>query len=320
MESAAAILKVLPHALSKFEVPGDLPHGKVRDFYITSDSKHRVLVATDRLHIFDHEIGLVPYKGQVINELSAWWFERTSDIIPNHFVSSPDPNITIAREARALTFDVVVRGYITGVTSTSLWPAYASGMRHLYGITFPEGLKKNQQLPQPVVTPTTKADVGRGTRQALTDIVGMHYLTEAAWAEVQKAALALYMRGQELCAKQGLMLVDSKYEFAYDLKTGKLMLIDELHTPENSRFWRAADYAQDMATGRDPQSMDKELARLWYVGQNFKETDRVRMPDDLIVAISQAFQQVYEMTTGLPFHPASYPAQERLEGALVTLA
>jgi phosphoribosylaminoimidazole-succinocarboxamide synthase len=320
MESAAAILKVLPDALEKYEVAGDLPHGKVRDFYITSDGNHRVLVATDRLNIFDYQIGLVPYKGQVINELSAWWFERTTDIIPNHFVSSPDPNITIAREARALTFDVVVRGYITGVTSTSLWPAYASGVRQMYGITFAEGLVKNQQLPEPVVTPTTKAEVGRGRREALTDIVGMQYLSETAWGEVKTAALALYKRGQEMLAKQGLILVDSKYEFAYDLKSGKLMLIDELHTPENSRFWLADAYAEDIKAGRDPQSLDKELARLWYVGQNFKETEPAPMPDDLVVAVSQAFQRVYEMTTGQPFQPASYPAQDRLEGALVTLA
>ena len=320
MESAAAILNVLPHALEQFEVPGDLPHGKVRDFYITSDGKNRVLIATDRLHIFDHQLGLVPYKGQVINELSAWWFEHTADIIPNHYVSSPDPNITIAREARTLTFDVVVRGYITGVTATSLWPAYAAGTRQLYGIAFPEGLKKNQQLPQPVVTPTSKATVGRGDRQALSDIVGMHYLSEAAWAEVKTAALALYTRGQELLAKNGLILVDSKYEFAYDLKTGKLMLIDELHTPENSRFWRADDYKKDMAAGRDPQNMDKEIARLWYVDEHISEDQKVPMSDDLIVSLSQAFQQVHEMTTGQPFQPASYPAQDRLEAALVELA
>src|SRR5258708_29242579 len=192
MLSPEAILQAVPEALDKLEVPGDMPHGKVRDFYVTADGKQRVLITTDRLSVFDHAVGLGPYKGQILNALSAWWFKRTADLVPNHFVAMPDPNVMIGREARPILLAVIVRGYITGVTPTSLWPRYEAGEREIYGLKFPAGLKKNDDLSQPVVTPTTKSTVGRDDQQDVTDVVTQKYLSLDAWRTVQAAALALY--------------------------------------------------------------------------------------------------------------------------------
>ena len=317
MLSPEAILQAVPEALDKLEVPGDMPHGKVRDFYVTADGKQRVLITTDRLSVFDHAVGLVPYKGQILNALSAWWFKRTADLVPNHFVAMPDPNVMIGRETRPILLAVIVRGYITGVTPTSLWPRYEAGEREIYGLKFPAGLKKNDALPQPVVTPTTKSTVGRDDRQVVTDVVSQKYLSMEAWQQVQAAALALYERGQEIAVRAGLILVDSKYEFGFDLQTRTLMLIDEVHTPDSSRYWKADTYAHRMATGREPENLDKELARLWYGTQRYRGQNPLPpMSDDLIVSISQAYQQVYERITGETFQPASYPAQDRIEAVL----
>ncbi len=312
-----AILQSIPDALDRLEVPGDMPHGKVCDFYVTANGKQRVLIATDRLSVFDHQVGLVPYKGQVLNALSAWWFKRTADLVPNHFVAMPDPNVMIVREARPVLLAVIARGYITGTTPTSLWTRYEAGERTIYGLTFPNGLKKNEALPQPVVTPTTKSTVGRDNRQVVTDVVREQYLSAEVWQQVQTAALALYRQGQALAAQAGLILVDSKYEFGFDLQTKTLMLIDELHTPESSRYWKADTYAQRLANGQEPENLDKELARLWYRAQRYR--DQEPMPsinDDLIVTLSQAYQQVYERITGETFQPALYPAQDRIEAVL----
>jgi phosphoribosylaminoimidazole-succinocarboxamide synthase len=317
MLSPEAILRAVPVALDKLEVPGDMPHGKVRDFYVTADGKQRVLIATDRLSVFDHMVGLVPYKGQVLNELSAWWFKQTADLMPNHLVAMPDPNVMIAREVRPILLAVVVRGYITGVTPTSLWTRYEAGERVIYGLTFPDGLKKNVALPQAIVTATTKSTVGRDDRQVVTDVVSQKYLSAEAWQQVQTAALALYGRGQELAARAGLILVDSKYEFGFDPKTRTLLLIDEIHTPESSRYWKAETYAQHLATGREPENLDKEVARLWYRMHSSAGQDALPpMNNELIVLISQAYQQVYERITGSLFQPAAYPAQDRIEAAL----
>src|SRR5262249_14671505 len=190
MLNTEQIMGNISNALDRYEVPGDLPRGKVRDFYIMPDGKRRVLITTDRLTVFDHPIGLVPYKGQVLNQLSAWWFGRTAKIIPNHYVDMPDPNVAIVRETQPLPLEVIVRGYITGVTATSLWGQYAAGARSMYGLSFPDGLKKNQMLPQPVITPTTKSTVGHDDRQMLTDVT--KFVDADTWKRVRTAALALY--------------------------------------------------------------------------------------------------------------------------------
>ena len=268
MLSRKTIIEAIPHALETLEVPGGLPQGKVRDFYVLPDGKRRVLIATDRLTVFDHMIGLVPYKGQVLNELSAWWFERTADIIPNHFLSLPDPNVTIAREARPILLAMIVRGYITGITPTSLWKRYAAGEREIYGLKFPDGLKKNQALPEPIVTPTTKATIGHENRVPVQDVVNSKYIDAQTWEKVQAVALALYQRGREIAARGGLILVDSKYEFGFDVKSGELLLIDEIHTPDSSRYWKVDTYEDRIKAGREPEILDRELVRLWYAAQH----------------------------------------------------
>ncbi|MEP7289101.1 MAG: phosphoribosylaminoimidazolesuccinocarboxamide synthase [Chloroflexota bacterium] len=318
MLSPEAIVEAIPQALDTLEVPGGMPSGKVRDFYVLPDGKRRVLITTDRLSVFDHMLGLVPYKGQVLNQLSAWWFERTTDIIPNHFLKMPDPNVTIAREARPILLAVIVRGYITGITPTSLWTRYEAGERNIYGLTFPDGLKKNQALPQLVVTPTTKSTVGHDDRAALSNAANSGYIDAKTWEQVQVAALALYQRGQEIAAQGGLILVDTKYEFGFDEESGALMLIDELHTPDSSRYWKADSYANRIEHEIEPEIFDRELVRLWYATQN---PDQVREANqDLIVQTSQRYQQVYEMITGETFQPAPYPPHERIEAALAQYA
>lgn len=321
MLAPEAILQAIPSALEKFEVPGDIPHGKTRDFYVTSDGRQRVLIATDRLSIFDRQVGLVPYKGQILNALSAWWLKATADIIPNHFIAMPDPNVMVVSEASPILLAVIVRGYITGVTPTSLWPRYEAGERDIYGLRFADGLRKNDPLPQPIVTPTTKSTLGREDRQVVTEKEIQNYVTAEAWQQIQMAALALYERGQDLAARAGLILVDSKYEFGFDPQTQALMLIDELHTPDSSRFWKADSYAQRQAVGREPENLDKEQARLWYGRSSLRGQDHFPpLNDDLIVSLSQAYQEVYERLTGETFVPAAYPAQERIETAIAVLA
>jgi len=321
MLTPEAILQAVPSALEKFEVPGDIPHGKTRDFYVTVDGKQRILIATDRLSVFDHPVGLVPYKGQILNALSAWWLKATADIIPNHFVAMPDPNVMVVCETSPILIAVIVRGYITGVTPTSLWPRYEAGEREIYGLRFPDGLRKNDPLPQSIVTPTTKSTLGREDRQVVTDNEIQNYLTAEVWQQIQMAALALYGRGQELAARAGLILVDSKYEFGFDIQSKALMLIDEVHTPDSSRFWKADTYAQRLEVGREPENLDKELARLWYGRPSHRGQDHFPpLNDDLIVSLSQAYQEVYERLTGETFVSAAYPAQDRIEASIAVLA
>ncbi len=320
MLSSTAIAEAIPDAFERFEVPGDLPHGRVRDFYLLADGKHRVLISTDRMNVFDQQVGVIPYKGQVINELSAWWFSQTEDLAPNHLISVPDPNVMIVHETTPIQVEVVVRKYITGTTRTSLWPRYAAGEREIYGITFPDGLKKNDPLPQPLVTARTKFSGHGEERVPIHHIVEEKYLPAALWEQLQATALALFARGQEIAARGGLILVDTKYEFGSDEESGTLRLIDELHTPDSSRFWDARTYQERITAGVEPENFDKELIRLWYTSRGFDRTQALpHLSQDLIVTVSQRYQQVYEMLTGKPFVPASYPAQLRIEAAVAEL-
>ncbi len=314
------ILHAIPHAFRTMEAPGGMPGGKVRDFYLLPDGKRRVLITTDRLSAFDRVIGLIPYKGQILNQLSAWWFAQTADIVPNHFISAPDPNVTIARESKPILLEVVVRGYITGVTRTSLWTRYEAGERNIYGIDFPDGLRKNQPLHTPLITPTTKANEGHDQRLTTREVVEKGYLDAATWERVQAAALALFKRGQEVAARGGLILVDTKYEFGIDAQTGELLLIDEIHTPDSSRYWNADTYTDRIAMGLEPENFDKELVRLWYGAQGYKgDGEPPAMSDEIIIATSERYQLVYEHLTGQEFIPASYPADDRIEAALKDL-
>ncbi len=292
--------------------------GKVRDWY-PLDGGRRLLVTTDRLSAFDRVLAAVPYKGQVLNQLSAWWFENTADIIGNHIVSIPDPNAAIVREVTPLPIEVIVRGYITGVTSTALWYRYSLGERTIYGYDFPEGLQKNRPLPAAIITPTTKGGpTGHDERLTCAEVVEQGYLDKATWETVSSAALALFARGQERAARAGLILVDTKYEFGR-ASDGSILLIDEVHTPDSSRYWKADTYDARLAAGQEPESFDKEFVRLAYSKLGYRGDGPVpEVPDLLWEETSALYRTAYEKITGAVFQPGEYPIGPRLERNLQT--
>jgi phosphoribosylaminoimidazole-succinocarboxamide synthase len=309
------LLDAVPNALSGVVVPGwgEPLRGKVRDIYLCNG--RRILITSDRVSAFDRVLGLIPYKGQVLNQLSAWWFENTADIARNHLISMPDPNVIVAEDAQPLPVEIIVRGYITGVTTTSLWYLYEQGDRQPYGIDLPDGLQKNDQLPAPIITPTTKAEKGehdqRLTRQ---DILDKGLIPEPLWEEVEKTAIALFKRGQELAAKAGLVLVDTKYEMG--LVDGQLTLIDEIHTPDSSRFWTA----ESLDRGEEPENYDKEFLRKWYAAKGYRgDGIPPKMPDDFLAAVAARYIGAYERLTGEMFDLAAQPAEPRIVACLQKL-
>ena len=313
MISKDELIKLLPSAFGETNLP--LPNkqtGKVREWYDLPDGK-RLIITTDRLSAFDRILAKVPYKGQVLNQLSAWWFEQTKDIIPNHLLSVPDPNASIVTTVQPLPIEVIVRGYITGVTTTALWYRYSICERNIYGYDFPEGLKKNQALPEPIITPTTKGgETGHDERLTCAEVTEKGLLDEKTWNQVQKAALAIFKRGQELANKAGLILVDTKYEFGIT-EAGQVMLIDEVHTPDSSRFWKADDFERRFEAGVEPENFDKEFIRLAYAEKGYRGDGEIpSMPDELWAAASERYITIYEMLTGVSFIPGSYPVEERL--------
>lgn len=313
MDSKNEIIDLLSCAFCDSNLP--LPNktsGKVRDWYDLPDGK-RLIITTDRLSAFDRILAAVPYKGQVLNQLSAWWFEETKDILPNHLISLPDPNAAVVHMADPFPVEVIVRGYITGVTSTALWYRYSVGEREIYGYNFPEGLQKNQVLPEPIITPTTKGGAtGHDERLTCAEVVEQGLLDQHTWDQVQSAALAIFKRGQKVARKAGTILVDTKYEFGR-AADGSVMLIDEVHTPDSSRFWKADTYEARFAAGEDPENFDKEFVRLAYAEKGYRGDGEIPfMPDELWVAASERYIQIYEMLTGKEFVPGAYPVHERL--------
>lgn len=322
MLTEETLKSLVPLALSGVDIPelGPKTQGKVRDIYrrTRAGRDELILITTDRLSAFDRVLGLVPYKGQVLTQLSNYWFGQTADVIGNHLIESPDPNVTIAHACQALPVEVIVRGYITGVTKTALWYRYSLGERVIYGHTFPEGLAKNQPLPAPIITPTTKGGpTGHDERLTCDEVVEQGYLDRTTWDQVQTAALEIFRRGQTVAAKAGLILVDTKYEFGR-LPAGQVVLIDEVHTPDSSRFWRAESYEARLAAGEEPENFDKEFIRLWYAGRGYRgDGEPPAWDSELAIKASQRYQQVYEMLTGQPFQPGEYPAEERIRAALL---
>ena len=313
MISKDQLRELLPKVLDQTNLP--LPNkqtGKVRDWYDLTDGK-RLIITTDRLSAFDRILARVPYKGQVLNQLSAWWFEQTQDIIPNHLISIPDPNASIVTAVQPLPIEVIVRGYITGVTSTALWYRYSIGERNIYGYEFPDGLKKNQALPEPIITPTTKGGAtGHDERLTCAEVTEKGLLDERTWAQVQSAALAIFKRGQEIAHKAGLILVDTKYEFGI-APDGTVMLIDEVHTPDSSRYWKADSDEEKFNSGTEPENFDKEFVRIAYAEKGYRgDGETPSMPDELWVAASERYITIFEMLTGKTFEAGEYPVEERL--------
>lgn len=296
------LLAQLPYCLNGTDFPtlGSKYEGKVRDNY-TKDDK-RIIIVSDRLSAFDRIITLVPFKGQVLNQMAKFWFEQTGDIMANHVIEFPDPNVVVAKECKALQMEMIVRGYLTGVTTTSAWYNYEKGVRNFCGNVLPEGMKKNQKFDAPILTPSTKAAHG-GHDESVSgeEIVSRGILSQEQYDQVAQASLKLYQRGVEIAAKQGIILVDTKYEFGIDSE-GKITLIDEIHTPDSSRFWYADEYEQRLASGEEQKKIDKEYLREWLADRGFRgEGEIPEIPEDVKVETARRYVEAFELITGQPF-------------------
>jgi phosphoribosylaminoimidazole-succinocarboxamide synthase len=310
--------RLIPHAVDGIDISWPYPRkrGKVRDGFSLPNGR-RLLVATDRLSAFDRVLATIPCKGHVLNRLSAFWFEHTADLVDNHLLDVPDPNVSLVQECQPLPVEVIVRGYISGVTKTALWTLYAAGERTIYGHTLPEGLHKNDPLPRPIITPTTKAGPGEhDERLTCAEVVERGLVDPQTWENVQEIALAIFRRGQEVAGKAGFVLVDTKYEFGHT-PDGTLTLIDEVHTPDSSRFWTAESLEQAQRTDGEPAHWDKEFVRLWYAGQGYRgDGPPPDLPQEVIVELARRYVALYEGLTGRNFEPARQPAEERIAGVL----
>ena len=291
---------------------GEKRTGKVRDQYALGDKI--ALITTDRQSAFDRVLASIPFKGQVLNLTSAWWFEQTKDIIPNQVINIPDPNITLAKNCEVFPIEFVVRGYITGSTSTSLWTVYNNGDREYCGNILSEGLVKNQKLDSNMLTPTTKEE-HHDRPIAPNDIVREGWMTQTDWEYCSQKALELFEYGQKKAAENGMILVDTKYEMG-KAENGEIVLIDEIHTPDSSRYWIAETYNERMASGNEPQNIDKEFLRLWFVDNCDPYNDEVlpAAPEDLIVELSSRYIYLYETITGqlFPFPETGESVIERI--------
>ncbi|ESW60587.1 MAG: phosphoribosylaminoimidazole-succinocarboxamide synthase [Rhodobacter sp. CACIA14H1] len=295
----------LTRILSEAHIP-ELPNpyfGKVRDCYDLPDGT-RILISSDRISAFDRILAAIPFKGQVLTQTAKFWFEHTADICPNHVISYPDPNVVIGKRLTILPVEIVVRGYLAGTTGTSVLTLYKKGERQMYGHTLPDGLRDNQALPAPIITPTSKAfDGGHDEPLTAQDIVCQGLLTKSQWDEVSAKALALFARGQQMAAERGLILVDTKYEFGTDAD-GNILLADEIHTPDSSRYWIASGYAQAFETGTRPPSFDKDVIRAWVAARCDPYHDQIpEIPQEMIAQTAQVYIDAYQMITGRPFTP-----------------
>ncbi len=287
--------------------------GKVREAW-PLPNKRRLLVTTDRLSAFDHIIGLVPYKGQVLNQVAAWWFSQTEDIVANHVIEIPDPNALIAVDATPLPIEVVVRARLTGSTSTALLPRYQAGERLLYGYQLPDGLTPHGPLDEPLITPTTKAANG-GHDEPITcaEVADSGLVDRGLWAEIQQVALSLFARGTEIAAAAGFILADTKYEFGLS-PSGELLLIDEVHTPDSSRFWAADTLDERLASGKAPEGYDKEPVRLALRALGYQgDGEPPKLEQVVWDETSARYVKIFESLTGETFSPGQLPAADRLE-------
>lgn len=275
--------------------------GKVRENYDLPDG-NRIIIATDRISAFDRILAAIPFKGAVLTQTARYWFEKTSDVCPNHVVSYPHPNVVIGNRLDILPVEIVVRGYLAGTTSTSVLTKYKAGERTMYGVTLPDGMRDNQKLDAPLITPTSKEfDGGHDEPLSPQEILDKRLLTPAQWETVSNYALALFQRGQELSARNGLILADTKYEFGTD-RDGNIILADEIHTPDSSRYWIADGYDAAFAAGKRPKSFDKDFIRAWVVERCDPYKDAIpEIPEDLILQTSDVYLQAYKMITGKSF-------------------
>jgi phosphoribosylaminoimidazole-succinocarboxamide synthase len=310
MITSTALKPYLDYVLTEATIP-ELPghyRGKVRDNYDLPDGR-RIIIATDRLSAFDQILTVIPFKGQVLTQTARFWFEATRDLSANHVLAYPDPNVVVCQRVDILPVEIVVRDYLAGTTGTSILSMYNKGQREMYGIRFPDRLRDNEKLPETILTPTTKAFDG-GHDEPLTprEIIDRGLLTEERWQEVSATALALFRRGRDLARDRGLILVDTKYEFGLD-RAGRLVLADEIHTPDSSRYWFAETYEERFAAGARPDSFDKDFVRSWVTARCDPYRDPVpEIPADVILEAARIYISAFERITGLAFE---LPAEKR---------
>lgn len=295
------LTRILDHA----RIP-ELPNpyfGKVRDCYDLPDDR-RILISSDRISAFDRILAAIPFKGQVLTQTARFWFDHTADICPNHVLEYPDPNVVIGRKLTILPVEIILRGYLAGTTGTSILTLYKKGQRQMYGHTLPDGMRDNQALPTPIITPTSKAfDGGHDEPLTAAEIVEQGLLTQTQWDQIAAVSLALFARGQQMAADRGLILADTKYEFGTDA-AGNILLADEIHTPDSSRYWLANGYTEALSTGSRPPSFDKDVIRSWVAARCDPYHDPIpEIPDEMIAATSQVYIDAYEAITGQPFVP-----------------
>ena len=312
------------YALKDAVIP-ELPNhyrGKVRENYDLPDGR-RIIIATDRLSAFDRILTAVPLKGQVLTQIARFWFDHTADICPNHVIEYPDPNVLLCRGLKIMPVEIVVRDYLAGTTSTSILSMYKAGRRTMYGHTFPDSLKPNQKLPETILTPTSKAfDAGHDEELTPTQIIETGLLTPAQWSDVSEKALALFARGREIAAGRGLILVDTKYEFGLT-PTGEIILADEIHTPDSSRYWFAETYPERLATSTPPQSFDKDFIRSWVVARCNPYTDEIpEIPAEIVLEAARIYISVFEAITGtaFPLPDPTLPVLDRIRRNLARFA
>jgi phosphoribosylaminoimidazole-succinocarboxamide synthase len=286
--------------------------GKVRDTYDLGDAL--LLITTDRQSAFDRVLANIPFKGQALNQVSAFWFEQTSDIVPNQVLEIPDPNATLAKKCAVLPIEFVVRGYLTGSTDTSAWMNYSKGARNLCGNTLPNGMVKNQKFDKPILTPTTKSDLHDESISPM-EILGRGLIDEKTWKRCEEVVFALFERGTSIASRNGLILVDTKYELGMDAQ-GNVTLIDEIHTPDSSRYWLMDSYEDRLRNKLEPENIDKEFLRLWFKDHcdPYKDAVLPQAPKELVVELSSRYIKLYEMITGKEFEiDTSVAIQDRIK-------
>ncbi len=290
---------------------GERRSGKVRDVYVQPD--RLILVATDRYSAFDRNLCLIPFKGNVLTQVSTFWFEKTVDIVKNHVIAIPDSNVMVTERCEVIPIELVPRAYITGVTGTSIWTLYQKGERRFGDLTLPEGMKKNQKLPHAILTPATKSDT-HDRPITRDEIINEGLVKKEIWEQIEDLAMRLFARGEELAKQRGLILVDTKYEFGISPK-GEVMLIDEIHTPDSSRYWQQASYEARIAKGEEPENFDKEFLRLWFKEHcdPYKDAVLPEAPREMVVELASRYVKIFEQITGRTFAPDfTMPALDRI--------
>ena len=308
----ATILSALQHPLEGTDLPlGNKYEGKVRDNYVDRD--RRIIVTTDRISAFDRVLGTLPLKGQILNHVAHFWFEHTKHLVANHVVEVPDPNVIVAKQCELLPVEMVVRAYLTGTTDTSIWVHYERGERSFCGHSLPDGLRQHERLPEILVTPSTKAKKGdHDVSASRQEILGMTGMPEQDFDRAESLALTLFREGQRHCAQRGLILVDTKYEFG-KTQDGQIVVIDEIHTPDSSRFWFKTSYDERFSAGQAPESFDKEYVRRFLAEQGFRGDGAIpKIPDEVKVEAILRYIEAVEQITGEDFVPNLEEPQARI--------